>query len=65
MDTETTQNYHTINSQILFMSMELSNTKWGLGFTIGLGQSPRLRKLDAGNLEGLMDIIEGGPAENE
>jgi transposase len=53
METETTQNNHTINSQILFMAMELSNTKWGLGFTNGLGQPPRLRKLDAGNLEGL------------
>lgn len=57
MDTETTQNNHTINSQILCMAMELSNTKWGLGFTIGLGQPPRLRKLDARNLDGLMDEI--------
>lgn len=57
MDTETTQNNHTINSQNLFMAMELSSTKWGLGFTIGLGQPPRLRKLDAGNLEGLMEEI--------
>jgi transposase len=39
------------------MAMELSNTKWRLGFTIGLGQSPRLRKLEAGNLEGLMEEI--------
>lgn len=57
MDTETTQVNHTINSPILFMALELSNTKWRLGFTIGLGQPPRLRKLEAGNLDGLMEEI--------
>jgi len=57
METETTQNNHTINSQILYMAMELSNTKWRLGFTIGLGQPPRLRKLEARNLDGLMEEI--------
>lgn len=57
MVTETTQNNHTINSQILFMAMELSNTQWRLGFTIGLGQPPRLRKLEARNLDGLMEEI--------
>jgi transposase len=57
MDTETTQNNNTINSQILFMAMELSNTKWRLGFTIGLGQPPRLRKIKARNLDGLMEEI--------
>ena len=54
METETTQNNHTINAQTLFMALELSNTKWRLGFTIGLGQPPRLRKLEAGNLAGLI-----------
>jgi len=57
METETTQINHTINSPILFMAMELSNTKWRLGFTIGLGQPPRLRKLEAGNLDGLIKEI--------
>jgi hypothetical protein len=37
MKTETTQNNHTTKSQTLFMALELSNTKWRLGFTIGLG----------------------------
>jgi transposase len=58
METETTQINHTINSQILFMALELSNTKWRLGFTIGLGQPPRLRKLEAGNLDGLIKEIQ-------
>ena len=57
METETTQNNHTINAQTLFMALELSNTKWRLGFTIGLGQPPRLRKLEAGNLAGLIKEI--------
>mgnify|MGYP001812803928 CR=1 FL=1 len=57
MEAETTQNNHTINSPTLFMALELSNTKWRLGFTIGLGQPPRLRKLEAGNLDGLMEEI--------
>jgi transposase len=39
------------------MALELSNSKWRLGFTIGLGQSPRLRKLVAGDLRGLMEEI--------
>ena len=57
MDTETTQTNHTTNTPTLFMAMELSNTKWRLGFTIGLGQPPRLRKLDSGNLDRLMEEI--------
>jgi transposase len=39
------------------MALELSNTEWRLGFTIGLGQSPRLRKLIARDLRGLMEEI--------
>jgi transposase len=58
METETTQNNHTIKSPTLFMALELSNTKWRLGFTIGLGQPPRLRKLEAGNLDGLIAEIQ-------
>jgi transposase len=58
MVTETTQINHTTNSQTLFMALELSNTEWRLGFTIGLGQPPRLRKLEAHDLEGLMAEIE-------
>ena len=57
MDTETTPNNHTTTSQTLFLALELSNRQWRLGFTIGLGQPPRLRKLEAGDLAGLMTEI--------
>jgi hypothetical protein len=36
----------------------LSNAEWKLGFTIGLGQAPRLRILKARNLDGLEREIE-------
>jgi transposase len=40
-------------SQNLYMAIELSNEKWKLGFTIGFGQPPRLREVDARDLGGL------------
>jgi transposase len=39
------------------MAIELSNAEWQLGFTVGLGQPPRLRKLVAGDLVGLLEEI--------
>jgi transposase len=39
------------------MALELSQTTWQLGFTIGLGQAPRLRKLAARDLRGLLEEI--------
>jgi transposase len=42
----------------LYMALELSNTEWKLGFTIGLGQAPRLKTLKARNLAGLKREIE-------
>lgn len=37
----------------LYLAFELGNTEWKLGFTIGLGQSPRQRQVRAGDLVGL------------
>jgi transposase len=49
MKNETTQSeYSTL--QTLYIAFELSNKKWKLGFTIGLGQRPRERNVDAGDL---------------
>lgn len=42
----------------LYMALELSNTEWKLGFTIGLGQAPRLKTLKARNLAGLKREIQ-------
>jgi len=41
----------------LYLAFELGNTEWKLGFTIGLGQSPRQRKVQAGDLIGLEQEI--------
>lgn len=42
----------------LYMALELSQAEWKLGFTIGLGQSPRLRNQEARDLGGLMQEID-------
>jgi transposase len=39
------------------MAIELSNTEWKLGFTIGFGQAPRLRSLAARDLATLAEEI--------
>ena len=41
----------------LFLAFELSNKKWKLGFTVGFGQHPRERTVDAGDLETLQREI--------
>jgi len=51
---ETTHNTeYTTNGGDLYLAFELGNSDWKLGFTVGLGQNPRRRKIDAGDLEGL------------
>ena len=57
MEPKTTQTNHTMISQALYLALELSNSKWRLGFTIGLGQSPRLRTINACDLRGLKEEI--------
>jgi transposase len=42
----------------LYLALELSQAEWKLGFTIGLGQAPRLRSIQARNLKGLRREIE-------
>jgi len=42
----------------LYLAFELSESEWKLGFTIGLGQAPRLRAIKARHLEGLRREIE-------
>ena len=55
----------------LYLAMELSEAEWKLGFTIGLGQAPRLRNTPARNLARLKREIEqakerfGLPSEAE
>jgi transposase len=47
----------TPQPQNLYMAIELSNEKWKLGFTIGFGQAPRERDLEARDLATLAKEI--------
>jgi hypothetical protein len=49
--THTTE-YSTTGAE-LYLAFELGNKEWKLGFTIGLGQRPRLRTIAAGDLAAL------------
>jgi transposase len=61
MKPETTRRSNdTPFGQNLYMAIELSNEKWKLGFTIGFGQPPRLREVDARDLTGLVKEIRLG-----
>ena len=42
----------------LYLALELSQAEWKLGFTIGLGQAPRLRSIKARSVNGLKGEIE-------
>ncbi len=44
-------------SPTLYIAFELSNQKWRLGFTVGLGQPPRERIISAGDLSALQQEI--------
>jgi transposase len=48
----------TLFSGKMYLAFELSESEWKLGFTIGLGQAPRLKNLQARNLKGLKREIE-------
>jgi len=41
----------------LYLAFELSNQDWKLGFTVGLGQAPRQRKITAGDTSALKQEI--------
>lgn len=42
----------------LYLALELSQAEWKLGFTMGLGQAPRLRTVKARKVEALKREIE-------
>jgi transposase len=59
MTTKTTdrKEYSTDRAK-LYLAFELGKQKWKLGFTIGLGQRPRVRAIDGGDLVALQWEIE-------
>ena len=50
---ETTSDTQCSTLPVLYLAFELGNEAWKLGFTIGLGQNPRRRKIEAGDLAAL------------
>lgn len=54
MSKKTTRNHeYSENQQVLFLAFDLGQSKWELGFTIGLGQKARRRAIEGGDTETL------------
>ena len=47
----------TTNTQVLYMAMELSSSKWKLGFSKGTGNRVREVNVVAGDLDGLQAAV--------
>jgi transposase len=54
---EMTRRMEDTTGPALYLAFELGSSKWKLGFTVGLGQSPRRRAIDAGDLVALQEEI--------
>ena len=60
MTKKTTQGEYsevTVLAKVLYLAFELSKNSWKLGFSIGLGQNPRIRTIMAGDLAALRSEI--------
>ncbi len=55
---KTTQEHCIEAASVLYLAFELSNKKWKLGFSIGLGQKVRIRTIDSGDLTALKSEIQ-------
>jgi transposase len=55
---EATRGIEYTTKPSLYLAFELSKKKWKLGFSTGLGQHPRRRTIDAGDLPALQQEIE-------
>jgi len=56
---EPTRDIKYTTEPALYLAFELGKGTWKLGFSIGLGQSPRRRTIEAGDLAALQDEIGG------
>jgi transposase len=54
---ETTRGSEYTIEEVLYLAFELSNTKWKLGLTVGPGQKPRKRTMEARDLRALREEI--------
>jgi transposase len=55
---ETTRAIEYTIEPVLYLAFELGKTTWKLGFSTGLGQSARIRAIDAGELADLREEID-------
>jgi transposase len=59
MDTAVTRtSKYSLEGPVLHLAFELGNQEWKLGFSVGLGQRPRVRTIPARDLEDLQREIE-------
>src|SRR5437868_2131471 len=49
-------------AQVLYVALELGEKKWKLAFAVGPGQAPRLRQVNARDLDGLHGEIGAAAA---
>lgn len=54
---ETTRSEEYSTKHVLHLALELGNEGWNLGFSTGLGQSARRRKVEAGDLRSVREEI--------
>jgi len=53
MNTTTADGTDCTTGAVLYLAFELSSTRWQLGFTVGVGQRPRRRTIEAGDVGAL------------
>jgi transposase len=56
MTTSATDSEHS--TKTLYLAFELGWSKWKLAFTVGRGQKPRVRTIDAGDIKAVVSEIE-------
>jgi hypothetical protein len=54
---QTTREEEYTTESSLYLAFELGKEKWKLGFSTGLGQKPRLRTIEAGDLAAFEDEV--------
>ena len=57
MDT-TAREFECNADQVLFVAVEMSWKKWKVGSTVGLGQKPRMKTIDAGDVKAFLSEVE-------
>ena len=60
MEATRKQEYSTEGA--LYLAFELGQREWKLGFSVGLGQAPRERSIDAGDLVALGEELRRAQA---